>query len=158
LITEALTSSAVNSVRASSETASFTSDLHLGANDSSHFQFVDFSKENNHSYLKISLEATDPAAVQQIATNYPMLDTLRYTGEDLYRFAHKGATKWNALKAIAVFYGINTCHFAAFGDDVIDLEMLENCGIGVAVPNAVDTVKAAAGYICDSNDNDGVAK
>jgi len=33
-----------------------------------------------------------------------------------------------------------------------------NCGIGVAVSNAVEEVKKAAKYICGSNDEDGVAK
>ena len=47
---------------------------------------------------------------------------------------------------------------AAFGDDINDLEMVRNCGIGVAVGNAIETVKAAAKYICDINNNDGVAK
>ena len=46
----------------------------------------------------------------------------------------------------------------AFGDDINDLEMVKNCGIGVAVENAIDDVKAAAKYICGTNDNDGVAK
>jgi len=36
--------------------------------------------------------------------------------------------------------------------------MLLGCGIGVAVDNAVGEVKNAANFICDSNDNDGVAK
>ena len=36
--------------------------------------------------------------------------------------------------------------------------MLRDCGIGVAVANAIDEVKAVADHICDTNDNDGVAK
>jgi hydroxymethylpyrimidine pyrophosphatase-like HAD family hydrolase len=83
---------------------------------------------------------------------------LRYTGEDLYRFADRSAVKWNAVKAVAEHYCIYTGNIAAFGDDINDLEMIRNCGIGVAVENAVDEVKAAARYICDTNDSDGVAK
>lgn len=36
--------------------------------------------------------------------------------------------------------------------------MLSHCGYGVAVSNAVDKVKKIAGYITESNDDDGVAK
>ena len=36
--------------------------------------------------------------------------------------------------------------------------MLQNCGIGVAMENALDEVKTAADFICDNNNNDGVAK
>lgn len=36
--------------------------------------------------------------------------------------------------------------------------MIEKCGVSIAVTNAIDKVKSAANYICDTNDNDGVAK
>jgi hydroxymethylpyrimidine pyrophosphatase-like HAD family hydrolase len=32
------------------------------------------------------------------------------------------------------------------------------CGVGVAVSNAIDEVKAVADYIAESNDEDGVAR
>ena len=44
-----------------------------------------------------------------------------------------------------------------FLDDHNDLEMLEYC-TGVAMGNALDEVKAAAEFVTDTNDNDGVAK
>jgi len=36
--------------------------------------------------------------------------------------------------------------------------MLRGCGIGVAVSNAINEAKSAADHICDTNENDGVAK
>jgi len=39
-----------------------------------------------------------------------------------------------------------------------DIDFLNYTGIGVAVANALDEVKAVAKYICDTNENDGVAK
>jgi hydroxymethylpyrimidine pyrophosphatase-like HAD family hydrolase len=48
-------------------------------------------------------------------------------------------------------------NIAAFGDDHNDVEMLRRCGFGVAVANAIEEAKAAAGCICGTNDNDGVA-
>ena len=71
---------------------------------------------------------------------------------------HKEATKAKAVAALAQYWGISQSETAAFGDDYNDIEMLRDCGIGVAVANAIDEVKAAADYICDSNENDGVAK
>ncbi len=56
------------------------------------------------------------------------------------------------------YYDIGIDSVVAFGDDINDQEMVKNSGIGVAVANAIDEVKAVADYICDSNDNDGVAK
>ena len=45
-----------------------------------------------------------------------------------------------------------------FGDDFNDVEMLEKCGVGIAVGNAVIDAKRAADFLCDTNDNDGVAR
>jgi hydroxymethylpyrimidine pyrophosphatase-like HAD family hydrolase len=133
----------------------------MAQEDTAHYQyndFIDLSENPNHRYLKISVTASDPAVVEKIASRFPMLDMLRYSGEDLYRFANRDAVKWNAVKAISEYYQISTDEFAAFGDDYIDLEMLQKCGTGVAVNNAVEEVRSAAEYICGSNDNDGAAK
>ena len=43
-------------------------------------------------------------------------------------------------------------------DDYNAFEMIIECGIGVAMGNAIDEVKAVADYVCDTNDNDEVAK
>ena len=44
----------------------------------------------------------------------------------------------------------------AFGDGENDIEMLKFAGIGVAMGNASDEVKAAADYVTDSVDNNGI--
>jgi len=71
---------------------------------------------------------------------------------------HKEATKTKAVSELARLWNITLSEIIAFGDDVNDTELLRNCGISVAVANAIDEVKAAADYIGDTNDNDGVAK
>jgi len=159
IIKEALNTPEVVNVLAINESIALTNDVdELAEKDSSHYQYADFSNDYNYSYLKISLNAACQTAVEKIAENYPMLDMLRYTGENLYRFANRNAVKWNALKAAAEHYNISTDMIAAFGDDRNDLEMLEKCGIGIAVENAIDEVKAVANHVCGTNDNDGVAK
>jgi Cof subfamily protein (haloacid dehalogenase superfamily) len=45
-----------------------------------------------------------------------------------------------------------------FGDNLNDLPLFEACDVRVAVGNARPEVKAAADFICDANDSDGVAK
>lgn len=45
----------------------------------------------------------------------------------------------------------------AFGDSYNDMNMLEEAGIGVAMGNASEEIKAAADVITLSNDEDGVA-
>ena len=46
----------------------------------------------------------------------------------------------------------------AFGDDKNDMEMLNMCGIGIAVDNAISDVKAIADCVTLSNDENGVAE
>lgn len=91
----------------------------------------------------------------------------KYLPDDLYiemndgklgLIMHKDATKQTAIKLIADHFGYNLNEIAAFGDDYNDIGMLRECGFGVAVSNALGEAKAASDYICESNDNDGVAR
>jgi len=91
----------------------------------------------------------------------------RYLTDDLYiemvdgklgLIMNRKATKWEAIKTVAQHFSISTNEIIAFGDDFNDIFMLKGCGFGIAVTNAIDEVKAVADFICDSNDNDGVAK
>lgn len=52
---------------------------------------------------------------------------------------------------------ISLSDIVSFGDDINDMEMLQICGMGVAVSNAVTEVIAVADSITLSNDEDGVA-
>ena len=147
---------AITHIHATNETAAHT-DWRAPDPANPHYRYHDFLGNERHSYLKISVVSADPGAVERIAARFPMLDMLRYTNEDLYRFAHRDAVKWNAVRLVARHYGLDAADIAAFGDDVNDLEMLRNCGAGVAVANAIPAVKAAARFVCASNDDDGVA-
>lgn len=69
----------------------------------------------------------------------------------------KGVSKAAAVKRAAAFYGIGLNETAAFGDDEGDCEMLGQCGVGVAVGNAVPRVRRAASFVTKSNEEDGVA-
>lgn len=158
LIGECLREPKILSIHAINESVALISRFDKFNSETSHYRLTDFTVKNNLQYLKISLVAENPEIVERIALNYPLCDMLRYSGEDLYRFANRDAVKWNAVKAVAGYYCLPPDRLAAFGDDVNDLEMLQNCGVGVAVANAVGEVKDAADYICGTNDNDGVAK
>lgn len=81
-----------------------------------------------------------------------------YRGEQMYAFLPEGAGKVQAIRALAKQLGISLEEIAAFGDDKNDVEMLQICGTGVAVANAVPEAKAAADCVTLSNDEDGVAR
>jgi Cof subfamily protein (haloacid dehalogenase superfamily) len=68
------------------------------------------------------------------------------------------STKAHALKVLSTQLGIPREQIMSFGDAGNDISMIEYAGFGVAVGNAWDDVKAAADYISETNDEDGVAK
>lgn len=71
---------------------------------------------------------------------------------------NRQSSKVNGIRLIAEKHGIAMEQVAAFGDDYNDMEMLGACGIGIAVENALEEVKAVAAQRCMSNEQDGVAK
>lgn len=68
------------------------------------------------------------------------------------------ATKARALASLADQFHILQEEIMAIGDSYNDLPMIEWAGIGVAVANADELVKAKADYITASNDEQGVAR
>ena len=68
-----------------------------------------------------------------------------------------GATKGLALAGLCRALDIDPAQTLAFGDGLNDISMLRAAGIGVAMGNAGDAVKAAADEIAPDCDHDGVA-
>ncbi|MBR0134893.1 MAG: HAD family phosphatase [Clostridia bacterium] len=68
------------------------------------------------------------------------------------------ATKGNALKKLAEYLDIPMDGTMAFGDDLNDITMLKEAGIGVAMGNAEEKVKKAANYVTDDCAMSGVAR
>lgn len=67
------------------------------------------------------------------------------------------ASKWSAIRWLADRDGIAAERIAAIGDQVNDVSMVAGAGLGVAMGNAVESVKAAADRRTLSNADDGVA-
>ncbi len=70
--------------------------------------------------------------------------------------AAKG-NKGDALAALCQYLDIPLSQVVAFGDGSNDITMLRTAGVGVAMENATEEVKAAAKYVTLTNEEDGVA-
>ena len=68
----------------------------------------------------------------------------------------KGGGKSTGMQVFLDKYGLERSETMAFGDGENDIDMLKFAGIGVAMGNAGDSVKAAADYVTDSVDEDGI--
>ena len=62
------------------------------------------------------------------------------------------------IKKYLEMHGLESSEIMAFGDGDNDIDMLKFAGIGVAMGNAADAVKAAADYVTASVDEDGIEK
>ena len=89
-----------------------------------------------------------------------LTDDLYYTVAHGYlmQIMNTSATKWNGIKEMLDICNCSPNETAYFGDDQDDVEPIKMCGMGIAVSNGIDEVKAAADYVTESNDADGVAK
>ncbi|MBS1661937.1 MAG: HAD family phosphatase, partial [Bacteroidetes bacterium] len=65
-------------------------------------------------------------------------------------------SKSNAVKFISERLGLKPSEIIAMGDNYNDKEMIQFAGMGVAMGNAPDEIKAAADFVTDTNNNDGV--
>jgi len=120
--------------------------------------YNDYSKPINSCAYKIVAELPNKKIALNIANKFSDCKLICYRGENLYGFVNKNAGKVQPIKSLGKELNIELLNIVAFGDDLNDIEMLEQCGYGIAVSNAIEEVLNVADYITDSNDEDGVAK
>lgn len=70
----------------------------------------------------------------------------------------KGIDKAAAIEHLIEKIGIRREETMAFGDGYNDISMLSYAGMGIAMRNGCEQTRAIADYVCDSNDDDGIAK
>lgn len=73
-------------------------------------------------------------------------------------FTEVGVDKGTSLHHLIQKLNIQQEEVIAIGDSYNDLAMIEFAGLGVAMGNAPDDIKAIANYVTDTNMEDGVAK
>ena len=76
----------------------------------------------------------------------------------LIQIMSTAATKWNGIREMLDAVGIGQNEVVYFGDDNDDIEPIKNCGMGIAVSNAIREVLDVADHVAESNDMDGVAR
>jgi len=114
----------------------------------------------NFAPIKI-LMSVDPekiAKVQaEIAALLPESLTVVQTAAFYLEVIPRCINKGQGILDICRVLGIDASEVMAFGDAENDIPMLRAAGMGVAMGNAADAVKAAANHITLSNNDDGIA-
>jgi Cof subfamily protein (haloacid dehalogenase superfamily) len=102
--------------------------------------------------------ATEPTKVLALCDDPDLIDRLlldlqtRYRREEFY-FTNKGA----AVQYMAKMLGLDASQVMTLGDNFNDVEMIQYAGIGVAMGDAPDGVKAIADWVAPSVAEDGAA-
>lgn len=68
----------------------------------------------------------------------------------------RAGTKGNAVRFLQTHYNVCREEIVALGDHFVDVDMLRAAGLGIAMENAPEAVKAAAERVTASNDREGV--
>ena len=79
-------------------------------------------------------------------------------GFNNFEISKSGVTKREGLQFLANYLGTNLEHTLAIGDSENDYSMINAAGIGVAMGNASDDIKAIADHITTTNNEDGVGE
>lgn len=98
----------------------------------------------------------DRETVRKFFVSNPSITTV-CGGYNNLEFTRADANKGVGLRKLAEILGVNPDATMAIGDTENDLAIIEAAGIGVAMGNATDAVKARADYVTTTNTKDGVA-
>ena len=120
-----------------------------------------FITDKKHSIQKIQFFFRDPAMrsdfIADLSDRFPN-EAISSAVINNIEINHKIANKGNAIRRLSKKLGFGPENVMSFGDGLNDLPMIISAGLGVAMDNASDYIKARADYVTDTCDNDGVAK
>ena len=136
-----------------------------------HLDFHIHTILKNHGKIIPSLEPLLDQAVEKC--NFPYIPTEKHreaeeglktisvsavwSSASSMEITHPEAQKGTALKALCELLGIPLENTMALGDSGNDESMLRAAGLGIAMGNAPDFIKAAADAVTERTENDGAA-
>lgn len=94
------------------------------------------------------------------AMSEPFQETLScmFTAPFYYEFTAKGVDKSSAIDFIFKKLDLSPEEAAAYGDAQNDAAMLKQVGLGIAMGNAVEELKAIADEVTAGNEEEGIAR
>jgi Cof subfamily protein (haloacid dehalogenase superfamily) len=132
--------------------------LNRAINRTSPYEVVDLATVAHQPAAKILFFHKEFAELEGILALLPS-DTRAMLSEkyNLVQILASTADKTHALRYLTTHLGVEMAQVVAIGDDINDVDMIRDCGLGIAVDNAIPQVKAVAKRMTASNDEDGVA-
>ena len=119
-------------------------------------EYTDFSGFSLDSF-KVCIEGTETEFAKRTAALVENCSWLAFSDCEWFKFSKAGVSKGDALRHVVKHTGIPTEEMIAFGDDFLDIEMLDICGTGIAMSNSPEEVKLHAAITIGNNDSDAIA-
>ncbi|MDD4986083.1 MAG: Cof-type HAD-IIB family hydrolase, partial [Dehalococcoidales bacterium] len=116
--------------------------------------------------IKGGMVATSPQETAQVrairtrfnsSLHFSRVRTPSYPGVDFINIVAPGVSKGTALEALAGYLGISLSEIMAIGDGENDIPLIASAGLGIAMGNAPDEVKAIADGITLDIEHNGLA-
>lgn len=115
---------------------------------------------NKNAVINKALVTGSPHIVKKI---YGILNgmvinaQLGFSSDTYLEIIPKGVDKGTALEKLCEIYHISIENTVAFGDEELDIPLIEKAGIGIAMGNAVKNLKEKADHITINNNEAGIA-
>lgn len=116
--------------------------------------------ERAMTWLKFGFYSENPVKLPAIRTMLEGWGTLEISNSHPFNIElnPKGASKGSGIRQVCGLLGLEVSQVIAMGDSINDLSMIREAGLGVAMGNAQDEIKAQADVVTASNEEDGVAR
>lgn len=127
-----------------------------------------YIEEENPDIFSLVLTTDDSIAeLEQLINKHLTVSTSLISKKGVYKdniinreyeylnIAPNNINKNQALAFLSSLLGISQSEMLAIGDNVNDLEMIKNCGIGIAVGEAYNELKSVSDYITTKTVTDG---
>lgn len=130
------------------------------------FRIADLTKDMKVNRLKLVISNEGEKAHKELnafrehmaAQVGDVLD-LYFSSDTYLEVVLKGVNKGDALKKVCEYFNTDIADSVAAGDEENDLSMIKIAGVGCAVANAIDRVKAAADFVTENDcEHDGIVE
>ena len=122
------------------------------------------SEYEGQPIFKIAYHSTDPGITDQLTTELNDIAKIVQFNNipglpiTIGEISDPNVNKGHAMLDVCQYYGKTEIDCIAFGDSMNDSEIIIAAGTGVAMGNADQQLKDLADMVCDSCENDGIAK
>ena len=115
-------------------------------------------KEKPSKIMLVAGDAEQTKSFRIIADLVKPLSSTTFSKPNYLEIIATGVNKAKALANVAQTLAVELSQVAAIGDGMNDLEMLREAGLGIAMGNASEVVKAVAKWVTGTNDEEGVTQ